>query len=439
MKKDKIELICEMIIKKIPLTKQNLLNNGFTIYEINELLEEHLLFIEENTYKLYSLYELFYYGIKLLSLNEFQKANVCFEICYQLEPNNRDFALQLFLISLKLCNYRVASDKFSVVEKIESEKNATENNLFLYLLSIVTSCPKGYEERLSMIDYDSCLLPENSKEYHKEEINNIRHAVMKNKFEYALELLNGMRIKEPIKLVNQEVLRELLIQVLNREYRFYNDILNFAKTKRYHVIMSYISNKHKKRYLNNKDVYIYILASSINQIITTQEIPEITTFKTKNIYEALKGNNFYLARVINNKTLRKETKSLENKIIKILLDDINQLIYNLKKEQTKINNGKENSNTLEDLAHYLYTENIPLMVAKEKYNLTDEQILLIKLIYAINYYKEEMYLFGDTLLKKVEKSENKTKIIINKINEIKENKKFYKNKKEEYVRKRSII
>ena len=439
MKKNKIELICEIIIKGLPLTEETLFNNGLTISEINELLEEQLLFIEGNTYKLYSLYELFYYGIKLLSQHEHNKAKICFDICYRLEPNNRDFALQLFLSSLKLGDYKIAAERFSIMEKIKSQKNITENNLYLYLLSIITSCPKEYEERLSNIDYDSVLLPANSNEYHKEQINNIGHAVMKNKFEYALEILNTTRAKEPFRLVNQEVLRELLIQVINHERKFYNNILYFANNQRYPVIMSFIENKHKKRYLSNNDVYIYILTSSLNKIINTKEIPEITIFKTKFIYEALKGNNFLLARKINNKMLKREAQNVENEIIKILLKDLNQLIYNIKKEQTeKVNPSTENKNNLEEIANYLHAENISLEEAKEKLNLTDEQILLIKLIYAINYYKEEMYLLGDILLKEVEKSSKKTPEVLQKINEIRINKRFYKNKKEEYTRKRTM-
>ena len=49
---------------------------------------------------------------------------------------------------------------------------------------------------ISKIDYNSILLPLDSNEFYKEEINNIGHSVMKNKFEYALELLNTIRAKE---------------------------------------------------------------------------------------------------------------------------------------------------------------------------------------------------------------------------------------------------
>ena len=72
------------MIKELPLTKEILLNNGFTILEIDELLKENLLVVDNDKYKLYSLYELFYYGIKLLSLNYYHKANKCFEICSML-------------------------------------------------------------------------------------------------------------------------------------------------------------------------------------------------------------------------------------------------------------------------------------------------------------------------------------------------------------------
>ena len=39
----RVELICELIIKGIPLTRTNLINNGIQESEINKILEEGIL------------------------------------------------------------------------------------------------------------------------------------------------------------------------------------------------------------------------------------------------------------------------------------------------------------------------------------------------------------------------------------------------------------
>lgn len=440
MSDTRIELIYNLIIEGKPLTKSTLLKSGFTETEINELLKERIIVpTKTNEYRLYCLYELYEYGIKLSTKNEKSKTNNCFLRCYQLDPNNRDFALRLFLHALKLGDYKLAFERFSAMEKIESEKYQNSNNLYLYLLSIITSCTEEYEERLSNIDYDSVLLPQDSNEYNKEQMNNIGHSVMKNKYEYALELINTIMAKEQVRLVSNEVLKELLIQVLNQEYKFFSNILSFVNNRRYHVIISFLEVKKQKRYLSNKETYIYMLSKSLEEITKTRTIPEVTINQTKNLYEAIKGNNFIVARRINSKMLKHEKRNLENQIIDTLLKEIGQLIYNLQNEQLIIEaTSQVNSIETEELANYLQTENISFEEARQRYNLTEEQILLIKLIYARNYYIEEMYLLGDCLLKEVEGSKNKTSKVIKLLNEIRTNKKFYKNRRETYA-KRKIL
>ena len=439
MEENKLTILYDMVIKEIPLTKSTLLNSGLTELDINEMLIERIIVpTNENEYRLYCVYELYEYGVKLLKTEKY-KAHDCFKRCHQLDPKNRDFALRLFLHALKVGDYKLAFEQFSSMEKIESEKYKNSNNLYLYLLSMITSCTEEYEERLANIDYDSVLLPPDSDEYRLEQINNISHTIMKNKYEYALELTNTLIATEQVRIISNEVLKELLIQVLNQETRLFTNLLSFVNNQRYHVVISFLTAKKQKRYLSNKETYIFILAKSIEDIIKTGKIPEITVYKTTKLYEAIKGNNFILARRINSRTLRNEKQSLENQIIDILLRDINQLIYSMKEERsTKEISVQDNQKEIEELADYLKEENISFEEAKEKYNLTEEQILIIKLLYARNYYIEEMYLLGDVLLKEVELSKNKTPRVIKLLNEIKNNKKFYKNRRETYTKRKTL-
>ena len=70
-----------------------------------------------------------------------------------------------------------------------------------------------------------------------------------------------------------------------------------------------------------------------------------------------------------------------------------------------------------------------------KYELVTSQILIIKLICARYYYTEGMILSGDQILQEVEKTKQKTEPVIVMLNEIRENKQFYQNRKDSYVRK----
>ena len=156
MFEQKIELIYDILIQGLPLTKTVLLKENINESEINKMLEEGILAPTGiDKYQLYTLYDLYNYGLKLLSSKEYRKANDCFNRCYQLAPNNRTFNLQLFLKSLKLQEYKDALNRFDHMETIEPEKYEHDNNLYLYLLNMLTSCGEKYKNRIHNIDYDS--------------------------------------------------------------------------------------------------------------------------------------------------------------------------------------------------------------------------------------------------------------------------------------------
>lgn len=81
----------------------------------------------------------------------------------------------------------------------------------------------------------------------------------------------------------------------------------------------------------------------------------------------------------------------------------------------------------EELAYYITSENMTLKSAKEKLNLTDEQILLIKLIYARDYYSEEDYSQGDNLVKEVANNKNNSLVVVSLLTEVRRNRNSYKN------------
>jgi len=90
---------------------------------------------------------------------------------------------------------------------------------------------------------------------------------------------------------------------------------------------------------------------------------------------------------------------------------------------------------IEEIAYYLKEENLSLKEISKKLSLTEEQIQLLKLIFARDYYVEEMYTEGDKLLHAVEKSKNKTNKVNKFLSEVRNNKKFYKNQKHLQTRK----
>lgn len=83
---------------------------------------------------------------------------------------------------------------------------------------------------------------------------------------------------------------------------------------------------------------------------------------------------------------------------------------------------------LDDLVALIQSGDVSLKDACLRLHLSDEQILYVELIYARDCYYLGEYDMGDAYLKKVEKSKNKNPSIINLLEEIRKNKKFYKNR-----------
>lgn len=82
----------------------------------------------------------------------------------------------------------------------------------------------------------------------------------------------------------------------------------------------------------------------------------------------------------------------------------------------------------EEIAYLVFHDGIDINTACLIFFLRDEQINIVKLIFAREYYSQKNYEFGDKLLKIVESSNNKTSFVINLLDEIRKNKKFYCNR-----------
>ncbi len=77
------------------------------------------------------------------------------------------------------------------------------------------------------------------------------------------------------------------------------------------------------------------------------------------------------------------------------------------------------------ITSYILETGLDVETACHELNMQDEEIEIIRLIYARKFYSQGNYKKGDQFLKVVEESKNKTKFTINLLEEIRKNKKFY--------------
>lgn len=500
MNKNKLDLVCDSIIMNGPLLDEfTLYNSGITKSEetIEELLKEGLIEkVGYNKYKLTSVELLYNYGLELLRDRHYLKANECFERCYHIDPTHRDTCLQIFLLNIQAKKYSNAYEILDKLLSINSSEYKEDNNLFLYLISIISECPKKYREQIKKMELKDVLIPVDRKDYNNiEEANGVRESIMRHRLTFAMREYNDKLAHNLKYSISKEVIKELLSQAQREVKNIQSQLLKLTKDKDYQSIKEILEHIKETRQSNAYYDSIYELTVAILEIQKTKIIPQITIVNTKRSDEAIEGKNYELALELNNEYLVSPNKRKDN-IIHLLLVEINQLIKELKQEEpvekdiiriptqsrtskrknknriSKNNSdfstvmipqkvvtpplyfNKENNSYLltsnkktisdrelknyEEIAYFIKEENLLLENSIKKMGLLSETILIVKLIYARDYYIEENYENGDKLLQEVELSLNITERVKNLLIQIKNNRNNYKNQKTKHTRKLSL-
>ena len=333
MDKEKLEKLYDLIINNSTITYNLLLKNDFTQDEIDYLLQHNILkIIDSDTLEIVNITDFYAYGVKLLIYREYRKAYVCFEKCHKLDKSNRDVCLQLLLMKVRLGHFKQVFEIFDDLEEITLESERHDNNLYLYMFNLLTTCPEKYQQRIEEMDYDSILIPIDSDIQNIGYENRIRQAIMKSKPKYALKLLNDKLSEHKKYSICDEFLKTLILRVIKASENFKEKLLELAHNKQYNAILSFLSSKASKRYLSNEEVYTKLIAEAILEIQTTGIIPIPTIYYTDYIYEAIIGDNFKLALELEKNFINSNKKDKNADVVYFLLLEINKLILEIQKE-----------------------------------------------------------------------------------------------------------
>lgn len=446
MEKAKLDRVYDIIINsKTIITERTFLINGISnSKEVITLLQNNgtLKMVEPGKYQISSVEELYNYGLRLLKSNYQLRANLCFEKCYQINPNHRNTSLQILLLAIKAQNYQKAYDIIDNISEIEPEKYQYDNNLYLYLLNILEKCPEKYADKVKTMTLKSIMPKSNMSE---EEIE-MRKEIINNHFIHSIYFLNNIGAKNLEYSIERKILKELLSKVVDSESTLKQQLDKLTDNHQYQEIVSTLEEIEQQRKLNTYNRAIYILSKKIIEISKTRTIPKVTIEQTDLFEQALLGNNFSLANDLNNKLIVK-TKKKPNTIDKLLLE-LNKIIKEIKESELSISREIEESSIprittteetfyqqsedeykelerMEDLAYYLKETKLPFNMSCKKIGLLPEQVLLIKLIYAKDYYIEGNFDAGDQIIKEVELSFNISTKVIYYLNKVKKNRNNY--------------
>ena len=257
----------------------------------------------------------------------------------------------------------------------------------------------------------------------KQKIIAIIEAYQENKYQLCIEMITEILQMPKYEQLSEENIIKLL-DILGNSYLKLN---NHKQATKYLKIVTELNKTHQF-----EDKYNYeTTLKELSKETSTKESRTITENKTtpleiqtQAVSQQLQREPIKITPPIT--TIKKETKPLNNNST-INLQDNNRstTLTSEEEEQKRILIEKT-----ENLAYLIQSDKISLKVAQVQYNLTEEEIHLIKLIYARDYYIEGMMTLGDDLLKDVDKKKNKSKIVKEFLNEIRRDRLFYKNRQE---------
>jgi len=402
--KDNLNRLYECVILGKELTTKELNSYGFNSKDINELIEQGIIErVKRGYYSFTGIDQLFSYGKELVSLKNYDQANICFNRCYDLNPRHSRTCFQLFVQSLNRKDYEAVFKYFNVLMDTENPYHILENNFYLYLLNMITDIPEEHREYARYLKYEDIRVDFNDRRYQDvPQYNKIRVSILQRKFPFALKQLRDLTEQHGSATVQDIITRTLLFQVINVETKSKNTLIGLAKSKQYNEIVQYLEEKQRRYNLSITDTYTLKLAKQLIDLIRTKKIPKANIFETENLFEAIDGYNYKLALNLNKSYNAKAGINDDQNVMNLLLADICEMIRNLslpkkeiepavkqevipQKEEVVVSTPKVGSNSFSDVISYLMKSDLEtaFQVLKsylESINKKEYEFLIVNLI-----------------------------------------------------------
>lgn len=382
---EKIEKICERIINGRVLTTNVLKECGLSAYDIKLFVNSEILEkVKRAEYRLSNVDYLYNYSKKLSNSGFCEKATLGFLKCYEINPNHSYTCFQLFIRSLIVGDYEKVFEYFDKFYGTNDELLKSDNQFFLYMLSLITDVPDRYRSDLKEIQF-KLIKTDDERIEDTHILNTIRYYSMNSKYTKALQLLNIKEKKQGYLSMTDLTTKILLERIKKLSKEKEKIVLSMLKKEDYDGIISLFENDTKKdlQGFHNKLLYLSRVAKQIKE---TSELPNVNSTMTSSFDEAIQNNNFPLALKICHEYDKKFNLSDNKNWIYLLLEKIvalvNKLENNLqdktlepkkvksvyKMEEAKIE-GKKIDETLEKKLELLRTKqgiSITKSMKKEK-------------------------------------------------------------------------
>ncbi len=346
------------------LTTKKLCEYGFNLQDISSLVENGV--IEQHPSGFYTFKDvenLYFYGKKLIAERRFNESDICFEKCHELDPNHLGATFQLFLRSIQAEDYTRAFELYDSLVQSDNVYYNQDYNFYLYLLSIITYVPEKYQEYVKFVSYDDIYILDNDTRYQDIPLQNkARLLALQKKFSFALKQIRDLIKQRGNAKLQDIIITTLLKQAIEIENIRKNNILELIEQQDYEEVINCLLDKKEHQNLGLMDEYTLRLCDIYLDIYETSKIPIMIQSPSLDIFRTIDNNDFETALKMSidyNKTNNVDNNS---NAIYLMLNAICNLIQNIKKQQSFVNEGLINN---EDNEEVLFSEITTLLTNKD--------------------------------------------------------------------------
>jgi hypothetical protein len=344
-----LKKIYDLLIDNVPLTKENLNQASITDEQINELIENGLIYANKfGTYSITSVNKLYLYGKQNLLAGNKRTAQECFVLCYRLKPKHRETCLQMFYHAVLTHRYDEAYEYLYALENVSTNEHLRkEYKIYLYLLSLVSEVPENYQEKLEAIHNDQSLLIHKKPKPFQKEDNIVMELILKGKYKFAIENLNNFLAEDFDYMIHRLIIKNLLCKIIDIDSKQKKELLELVKKRHYREIVTMLEELSLLQDLKIDEANILEVTKIIIGLFETGDIPETIENNAETLTEAISNHDYEKALDIETKFLITKGMSLSESAIYALLTELNQLSRNIKR--LKDNNiSINNSSTMKN-------------------------------------------------------------------------------------------
>lgn len=343
---ENLSMLYNDVIDGDELSTKILNRYGFTSKDLNDLINDGIIKrVKRGIYEINSVEKLFNYGTTLRINKEYEKADLCFEKCFELDPNNYESYSELFLRAIGSKNYDKIYSLYDHVYSLNNPKYTTDYNYYLYLLSFITDLPNEYKDYIKYLNIEYIKIDEEDERYvDVENHNKSRIAALNKKFKYAMKLLKvadkAGRSYDEESSVEFYIVKTLLEFVIDYEDKCKITLITLMQDKKYEKAIEFLIKKQSRHILSSQDEYTLKLLNDYINIRNTHELPvNVNSNDVETVYGAIDNRNYKLAlEICNNYNIEHNLDENSNQLT-IILNHICVLINEI---EYGSNNGMVN-------------------------------------------------------------------------------------------------